>query len=278
MIKIILLLLLISSCSSNLLVKNRIEFADKLALSANLKKSVTQTSTFFLTNYSKIENPQSQHLSVYIEGDGYSWKNKYTISNNPTPTDPIALKMAIIDPSPNILYIARPCQYTDLELDKNCSNQYWSGSRFSKTVINSVNEVINKFTAKYKIKTINLYGFSGGGAVAVLLAAQRNDVNYIATIAANLDHEKLTKIHHTTPMNDSLNPIDYTEKIKNIKQLHIAGGADNIVPDYVIKSFVDKINLSGGKAEFKSIKNADHEFKNWPEIWSKNINNFNENN
>ena len=33
-------------------------------------------------------------------------------SDNPTPVNPMLLKLATMDKRPNIVYIARPCQYT----------------------------------------------------------------------------------------------------------------------------------------------------------------------
>lgn len=270
-IKITLILIFFTSCSSNYFISHRQKYADNLAARAELEKSIIKTKEFYLTTFSKIKNPKNHILSVYIEGDGLSWKNKFTPSNNPTPTNPIALKMAISDKSPNILYIARPCQYTSFELDKNCQVKFWTNARFADIVIKSTNEAITKFVRQYGFKKINLYGYSGGGAVAMLVAARRDDVKYIATIAANLDHQQLTKIHNVTSMNESLSPINYIIQTKNIPQLHIAGTKDKIVPPAVICSFVDKVNAKGGKASFK-LMDATHEYEYWPEVWDEIIN------
>ena len=46
---------------------------------------------------------------------------------------------------------------------------------------------------------LELIGYSGGAAVAVLLAARRNDVKIIRTVARDLNHELMSEYHHTTP-------------------------------------------------------------------------------
>jgi len=85
------------------------------------------TSTFVLTAYERFQldpKPSLHAIHVYIEGDGNSWKNKYTLSDNPTPKQPIALQLALQDPHHQVIYLARPCQYTPLGLDPLCTPLY----------------------------------------------------------------------------------------------------------------------------------------------------------
>lgn len=262
------LLIYLSGCNSNSSISNRQKYAQKLVLNSNLKSFVFKTKNFYLQSYIYIHNPLDKSLNIYIEGDGFAWKSRYVVSNNPTPTDPIALKMAIADQNHNVAYISRPCQYIDLEINSNCESKFWTDSRFGKTVINSMNEAIDEIVKKHQIKSINLYGYSGGGAIAVLIATMRNDVKSIITIAGNLNHLEFTKLHNVTPLYDSLNPIDFTKDIENIPSYHIAGKKDRIIPSYIIKDFVFKVNQESQKkcAKFKEIENANHEFNEWPEI------------
>ncbi len=51
-------------------------------------------------------------MVVYIEGDGRAYVNRRTPSNDPTPGNPMALRLALADPSLRVLYLGRPCQYT----------------------------------------------------------------------------------------------------------------------------------------------------------------------
>ncbi len=272
---LLLMLLAVSSCGNMLWVKNRVKYADNLVKNTEFRSENIKTDDFYLFSYQKITNPNNKILNIYIEGDGLALRSRNRLSKNPTPINPISLKMALSDKSQNILYLARPCQYISFNNDKNCQNSdFWSRARFSKKIVRSTNQAINKIKEKYNFKKVNLYGFSGGGGLAVLVASLRNDVVSIKTIAANLDHEKLGKIHQTTALFLSLNPADFIDKIFKIDQLHLAGGNDQIVFDHVIKDFVDLVNnySKSDKAKFKLIEEADHEYEKWPEIWGKLIN------
>ena len=268
-ITLLLLFLAILSCNNMIWIKNRIKYADNLVKNTQFIPKNIETSHFYLFSYQKFNNLQNKVLNIYIEGDGLAWRSRNRLSKNPTPTNPVALKMALADNADNIIYIARPCQYIDFKNDKNCQNrQYWSQARFSKEVVKSINDAIDKIKKNHDFKKVNLYGFSGGGGLAVLVASLRDDVVSIKTIAANLNHKKIGEIHQATPLSLSLDPVDFISDIAHIKQLHIAGGSDKIVLDYVIRDFVDQVNnySKSNKAQFKLIKEADHEYKKWPEI------------
>jgi len=265
---ILFFLFSLSCCANKNSVNNRRKYAEELVLNSKLERFVIKTKNFSLLSYIHINDPSNNNLNIYLEGDGFAWKNKYTISDNPTPTDPIALKMAVLDKSPNVAYIARPCQYVDLKIDVNCQPKFWSQSRFEKTVIDSISEAIDEIIKQYnQIEHINLYGYSGGAAVAILVAKSRDDIKSIITIVGNVNHTELTNLHRVTPLYDSLNPADFIKDIENIPSYHIAGEKDKIIPSYIIKDFVIKINQSNKKcAQFKEVKGATHEFEKWPEV------------
>ena len=232
---------LLSACQSG--IEKRIFTANNIAATAGLTKQEVPTGHFKLATYSRVLNP-ALPLRVYIEGDGFAWVNKFRLSNNPTPKEPLALTLAADDDYPNILYIARPCQYISLSSDPLCSPNYWSGSRFSPEVIESTNQVIDHFVERLHNQKTELIGFSGGGAVAVLVAAARDDVSLLRTVAGNLDHNALHTYHDVTQLDDSLNPIDAIDRVKNIPQIHFSGEKDTVVPPFIAKAFVDKINNS----------------------------------
>jgi hypothetical protein len=258
-------LLFLSSCAIHS-VENRVKYADALSNKNSLEKKVIKTENFYLLTYSKISDPKSA-LHVYIEGDGFAWRNRYTISENPTPKNPVALELAIVDPNPNIVYMARPCQYVDLGMDKMCQDKFWTGSRFAKSVIDSTNEVVSKFVQENQFKQVDLFGYSGGAAVAVLVASMRDDVGLIGTVAGNLNHKKLMKLHEVSPLDDSLDAIDVIEKVKDIPQFHLVGAKDRSVPPEIVISFVKSVNLIGGKAKFKIVGGAGHQYEKWGEVW-----------
>lgn len=222
------------------------------------------TDYFNLRVYVKIKD-KNLPLKVYIEGDGFAWIDRHTLSSNPTPVNPVALKLATMDTYENIAYIARPCQYIT---NKNCTKEYWSHKRFSKEVIQSINQAVSILKKQTKSNQIKLVGFSGGGAIAALLAAKRDDVKDIVTIAGNLNHELLNKHHNTSPMSGSLNPVDIASSISHIKQIHYIGGKDTIIPRKIAYSFKEaSINFTN--IQIIDIPNATH-LNGWKVIFKNN--------
>lgn len=46
-------------------------------------------------------------LRVYIEGDRHAWLSRTRLCADPTPHNPVALKLALADPAPGpLLYLA----------------------------------------------------------------------------------------------------------------------------------------------------------------------------
>lgn len=256
----IFIIIFITGCGKYNL-NNRIDLANNISKKNNFKSKDIQTEVFKLRTYSKINNNTSP-LKIYIEGDGFSWVDRYTLSNNPTPINPIALKLATIDKSQNILYIARPCQYIK---NNKCQNKYWSDKRFSKEVVDSINQVITIFKKQSKIQNIELIGFSGGGAIVTLIASLRDDVQSIVTVAGNLDHILLHKYHNIEPMVGSLNPIKIVNKISHIPQVHYVGENDKVIPLSIAKSFKSYATNSK-RIKIRIIKNTTHT-KGWEKFW-----------
>ena len=86
-----------------------------------------------------------------------------------------------------------------------------------------------------------LIGFSGGGAVAALLAEMRNDVAALITVCGNLDHPTWTAMHRVTPLYGSLNPVDHTSRLSALPQVHFVGGADDNVTRAMTDAFVSRL-------------------------------------
>lgn len=181
-------------------------------------------------------------MTVYIEGDGQAWKNRYTVSTDPTPQNSIPLQLATVDPASKVAYIARPCQYSGIN-DLKCkqSTIYWTTHRYGNEIVETMNLALNELKKKTKTDTLKLIGFSGGGTLAVLLAARRNDIIKIITIAANLDHTLWTDMHQVTPLYASMNAADFAEDVQLIPQVHFVGGNDQIVNKQVVQSFRDRM-------------------------------------
>jgi pimeloyl-ACP methyl ester carboxylesterase len=174
-------------------------------------------------------------LTVYIEGDGFAWQTPTRPSTDPTPIDPVALKLAIAHPSRQVAYLARPCQYVG---PRNCSSHDWTDGRFSEASIAASDNAVDRLKLKAGAAHLILVGYSGGGAVASLLATRRDDVIRLVTIAGNLDHRAWTTLHRIDPLVTSLNPADRIDTLARIPQLHFVGGRDRIIPPQLVASFV----------------------------------------
>ncbi len=210
--------------------------ADAIARPAGLRRMVMKTEPFVLTTFARIRDP-GQPVTVYIEGDGLAWLSRTEVSRDPTPKEALGLLLAAADPSPNVAYLARPCQFTPRDRNPVCDFPYWTGKRFAPEVVRSVGEAIGLIAAQTPGQKVHLVGYSGGGAVAVLVAAERDDVASIRTVAGNLDHAEVNRLGRVSPLSGSLNPIDAAARVAHIPQIHFAGSSDTVVPPAIAERF-----------------------------------------
>jgi len=212
--------------------------AAALAASAGLRRLDIRTRTFSLVSYVRFAH--APVLRVYIEGDGHAWMSRSEPSDDPTPWNPVALKLAAVDPAPSVAYLARPCQYGVRESDRDCQQLYWTDGRYAELVIASMNAAIDQLLVASGARSLELVGFSGGGAVAVLIAARRRDVIDIRTAAAVLDIAAWTQRQHLSPLTGSLNPADFADRVTEIPQLHFSGAEDSVVDEGVSRAFAGR--------------------------------------
>ena len=256
---ILTIALLSSGCVSKLSPKVRQYTADTVAQSGNLVQQKIATDDFLLTTYQRFDSTaDNKQMVVYIEGDGMAWISRDQLSSNPTPVQPIALKLASIDTNVNVLYIARPCQYLWPQKMNRCSSRYWSDKRGSEEVISSINQAISIVKQKQNISSIRLIGYSGGGGIATLIADRRADVNEFVSVSGNLNYKLFTQTHNLSPMNGSIDPITVANQIGSIPQIHYVGADDKIIPKQIALSFSDKV---------KVISDVSHD--NWPDKWAQ---------
>ncbi|MCF8462765.1 MAG: alpha/beta hydrolase [Rickettsiaceae bacterium] len=226
---------------------------------------------FVITSYQKIQQPELKEVVFYIEGDGRAFSNGFP-SEDPTPSQHLLFPLMTLDKRPNIIYLARPCQYTEKSKNTKCNNSfYWASGRLGEEVVKASKLAIDKIAQN---KNYHLVGYSGGGGMAVLVSAiDSSKVLSITTIAGNLDLNKFKELHSIRPLfgpwktyiDDSLNPLDYTDKLRHIKQIHFSGKKDTIVPPIIAENFVKKSNSSQVKQVI--IPKADH-VDNWTQVWN----------
>ena len=209
------------------------------------------TPEFKLATWQKITDTSADYR-VYIEGDGYAFNAHGQPSSNPTPHGELMRELSFNDTAPNVIYLARPCQYVK---DKACRMEYWTTKRFAPEIIKAEYEAIKKIAGS---KNITLIGYSGGAQIAGLIAVKYPDlkIKKVITIAGNLDHKAWTEYHHLPELIGSLNLADYKEKFADISQIHYIGAKDSIIPPELTQYFVsnDKIVLIKGATHNKGWK------------------------
>ncbi|MBP2168409.1 pimeloyl-ACP methyl ester carboxylesterase [Erwinia toletana] len=253
----LLLLSLLTGCASDPAI-----YADQMVRPAGLQRETVQAPPFVLAAWVRITRAD-QPLHIYIEGDGRAWRNRYQPADDPTPHKAIGLSLAVADNAPNVLYLARPCQFIPMSQNPRCRTDYWTGKRFAPEVIASINEAISHYTIRTPAQPIVLTGYSGGAAVAALVAARRQDVALLRTVAGNLDHIAVNRLHQVSPMPDSLNPADEVARIAAIPQRHFSGADDRVVPPSIGHDFAAAV---GKCASWQVIADMGHE-GDWARVW-----------
>lgn len=184
-------------------------------------------------------------LHVYIEGDGAAWPSPWHPPRDPTPLEPVALALAAADPTPAVVYVGRPCQYLGAAELAGCAPAYWTGSRFAPEVVASYMAFLDRLKAESGARRLRLFGYSGGGVLATLLAARRDDVEQLVTVAAPLAVAEWTAMHQLTALTASLDPM--VEARGGLPPAtHFVGGRDEVVPERLIAAFAAR---NGGRLQ-----------------------------
>ena len=204
-------------------------------------------------------------MNLYIEGDGFAWKTRSQLSDDPTPITPLAARLMAIDEGHCKLYLARPCQYVN---DLQCNSDDWSSHRFSPKVVETYREILDQMKQRYGIESFTLVGYSGGGAVAVLMAGDRNDIGEIITVAGNLDTDAWVKYHGLSPLDGSINPSKRAETISHIPQMHFIGNEDTTVLKEIFFSYLGACK-NPQHIRYRVIESVTHT-QGWEKIWKEN--------
>ena len=259
----LIILLFLSGCGT--MSSTRLRNANAIATKHNMQSKIIKGGKFWIKTYQKVLNPNLPYV-FYLEGDGFAFKNKFTISDDPTPRKHTLLKLAGMDYRANVVYVARPCQYLEKGALEMCDNSYWTRKRLAPEVIDSINDVIKSIARN---QPIDLVGYSSGGGVAVLVASRNKNVRSIVTVAGLLDHRLFTQHHRVLDMIGSLNPIDAAYKIRNIPQLHLSGGKDTIVKPSIADKYVAASKSRCVRQEI--VPGVSHN-RGWNKIWPNIIN------
>jgi len=201
---------------------------------------------------------------VYIEGDGLAWLTRSQPSQDPTPRDPLALRLALAHAGRAAVYLARPCQFAPAA-GPACPRRYWTSHRFAPEVIAATGRAVDALRRRAGATRLVLVGYSGGGAVAALVAARRDDVELLVTLAGNLDHRAWSAHHRVTPLAGSLSPADEIEALRRVRQVHLVGSDDTRVPASLVLDFVAR--FPPAERPRVEVEPATDHARGWLELW-----------
>lgn len=244
--------------------------ADTLAAQQGWQRIELPGGSFELVGYVPQRVQPAEELTVYIEGDGMAWISSSQPSLDPTPRNPLALQLALAQPGGNAAYLARPCQYGDAQ-ETGCAQRYWTGARFAEEVVAASNQALDALKARFAAQRLVLVGYSGGGAVASLLTARRDDVRLLVTVAGNLDHRAWSEQQRISPLRGSLNPVDFRSQLRRTPQWHLVGGQDRVIPPTIARDFVAGL-LQPHQAQLMVLPEFGHQccwVQRWTELWPK---------
>ncbi|CAM3773887.1 hypothetical protein [Parendozoicomonas haliclonae] len=253
--------LVLAGCTGK---QNHSAFIQQKAQSINASAEVIQGGDFQLQTL-QIMPGQQKTLRVYIEGDGKAWARRNRPSSDPTPDNPLSLNLMAADPVSDKAYIARPCQYV---MSQNCSISIWTDLRYSQQAVDSINQVLDSLKSKGAYEKLELVGFSGGAALALLAAVERRDISAIRTVAGNLDPAYVNRLHNVSFMPAALSPVKNTRELDDVPQLHFFGSEDSVIPPEVYaayRTWFGKQDCIKGM-EVKGADHSDGWLEQWPEL------------
>lgn len=223
---------------------------------------------FRLRAYLPQQVTPAQVLTVYIEGDGLAWLSPSDPSSDPTPIHPLALDLAMAQHEGNAAYLGRPCQYGGAE-SVPCGMAFWTNRRFAPEVVAAINQGVEALKQRFQARQVILVGYSGGGAVAALVAARRGDVLGLVTVAGNLDPQAWAQWHRLQPLSGSLNPVAAVPALAQVPQWHFVGAKDDNIPPFLVASFAARFP-ENRQPHVVTVPGFDHQCcwaEHWPELW-----------
>lgn len=233
---------------------------DEFASAHGFSRAVVRGKEFEHVVYANGMLDPNAPLHVYLEGDGSTYLDRNMPAADPTPRLPIMLRLMALDASPAI-YLGRPC-YFGLAKRSPCSPEDWTQGRFSLHVVESMAQALISIVGETDARRLELFGHSGGGTLAVLLARRVKGVTRVITLAGNLDHGAWTQLHDYAPLEDSLNPVDEGRLPNGIEQLHLAGEDDRNVPATLVEQAAARL----GTGEVRVLPGVGHACC-WEDFW-----------
>lgn len=249
------LLLALTGCES---LGERI---DGRAAALGFQRSITAGASYQHLTYRNQHDSATGNLHVYVENDGEPWWGRYGVAGDPTPERPVMLELMALDSAP-AAYLGRPCYFGMAGLPP-CTPLMWTHERYSEAVVDSMAAALRRVMAARRPFRLIFFGHSGGGALAVLMAARFPETVAVVTLAGNLDVHAWAQLHRYTPLQGSLNPVDQPPLPPWIVQKHYVGTRDRNVTPSMLWRYAER----NPRAQIVEIPEFDHECC-WRSLWA----------
>lgn len=213
----------------------------RLAVPSGMMAREIPADPYIITSYERVAR-KNDVATVYIEGGQILWDDFIKEREVATPMNPLALHMATRDLSANVIWLARPCQYTTKLDGSACSREEFTSGRYSLANLKAMNRALDNVRRKYGFTGFNLVGVADGAGVAVHLAASRKDVLSLRTVAGVLDTYVFTQVympeeHEVFVDKSSNNPGMHAAYLAKLPQHHFIGEWDQTVGPEMAQSF-----------------------------------------
>lgn len=241
------------------------QWLDRQASNLGFQRQLLEGQPFRHVAYVKGQPCARGLWHIYLEGDGQAWLSARRVATDPTPRHSFLFELMASDPAAS-LYLGRPCYHGRVH-DPGCHPLLWTQQRYSDTVVTSLVAALKKRLPAKPCQLV-LIGYSGGGALAMLMAARLPQVAGVVTLAGNLDVAAWTQRHGYTPLSGSLDPAKRLPLPRSIFQVHVSGAEDREIPTPITRAAL----LRYPDADFLIVKDLNHKgnwLKIWPEVLEK---------
>ena len=183
--------------------------------------AVVLAGEYEIATYQKISEIGAP-VHIYVEGDGHAFNARGVPTDNPTPRGDMMRNLAMRDISPNVVYMARPCQFI---MSSACDATDWTDGRFSAKLVDAMAGAVRNIAGS---RPVVLVGYSGGGMMTGLIISRHPEIQVQKwiTIAGVPNHTAWTKYFGDSPLTKSLD----LKELPNVPAVHYIGTRDRVVP------------------------------------------------
>jgi hypothetical protein len=206
---------------------------------------------------------RGDHLRIYVDGDGEPWIRETRVAIDPTPANPVLLRL-MHDATHPAAYLGRPC-YFGTATDQECAQRWWTFDRYGQVVVDSMCNAANRVSRELGAQTVGLVGYSGGGAIVVGMSACTEKLVAVSTIAGNLDPQAWAEHHGYSALND-LVPLEPAATRQNhVDEAHWQCRDDRNIPPPITDGYF-AVRESAIRHIIDSCSHSTGWERHWPQI------------